>query len=159
MPARRSTHLTITPGKCELPSNSVHGKDTHYDDFAPEDPSKKQCVPTHAKQSLPISYSSGNVNGSSNDDNDDNDDDDDDDDDDSDDRMDNDFDANNDFDHGNDEEFNSRNEDNFDNGNEDKDECMPSTNTPSQTCALTPKILSQKSHPSSQTKHIDDEDD
>ena len=58
--------------------------------------------------------------------------------------MDNDFDAGNDFDHGNDEEFNGRNEDNFDNGNEDEDECTPSTNTPSQTCALTLKIPSQK---------------
>ena len=73
--------------------------------------------------------------------------------------MDNDFDAGNDFDHGNNEEFNGRNEDNFDNGNEDEDKCTPSTNTPSQTCALTLKIPSQKSHPSSQTKHINDEDD
>ena len=116
-------------------------------------------MPTHAKQSLPISYSSGNVNSSFDNNNDNNDNDNNDDDDDSDGRADNDFDAGNDFDHGNDEEFDGGNEDNFNNGNEDKDECTPSTNTSLQTCALTPKIPSQKSCPSSQTKHINDEDD
>ena len=40
-PTRQSTCLIITPGKCELPSNSVHRKDTHHDDFAPKDPLKK----------------------------------------------------------------------------------------------------------------------